>query len=129
MTAHRPLSPHLQIYRWQMSNTLSILHRLTGIILSLGSLVLCFWLVSIGEGPSAYHAAWRVLASPIGILALIGWTAAFFYHLLNGVRHLFWDIGRGFEATQRRTSGWLVVWGSVFLTLCIWAMIWHLKVT
>jgi len=60
-------------------------------------------------------------------LALIGWTAAFFYHLLNGVRHLFWDIGRGFEATQRRTSGWLVVWGSVFLTLCIWAMIWYLK--
>ncbi len=127
MTAPRPLSPHLQIYRWQMSNTLSVLHRLTGIVLSLGSLVLCYWLVSIAEGPRAYSSAWRLLASPAGILALIGWTTAFFYHLLNGVRHLFWDLGRGFEATQRRASGWLVVGGSICLTFCLWAMIWHFK--
>ena len=95
----RPLSPHLQIYRWQIGNSLSILHRLTGIALALGLIALSFWLISLAGGEESYRAAARVFASPIGVLLLIGWTFAFFYHLLNGVRHLFWDLGVGYERT------------------------------
>jgi succinate dehydrogenase / fumarate reductase cytochrome b subunit len=119
----RPLSPHLQVYRWQIGNTLSILHRLTGIALAFGLLALTYWLVSLASGIDAYAAAARVFASPVGLSALIGWTFAFFYHLLNGVRHLFWDVGWGFERTQRHVSGWLAVVGAVVATLCLWALL------
>ncbi len=101
----RPLSPHLGIYRWQIGNTLSILHRLTGIALALGIVALSYWLISLAGGDAAYGSAIRVLWSPLGILFLVGWTFSFLYHLLNGVRHLFWDAGYGFERTQRHLSG------------------------
>src|ERR1700692_4257747 len=96
VTAHRenqvrPTSPHWQIYRWQIGNSLSILHRLTGVALALGLLALGFWLVSLAGGEQSYVAAAKVFASPVGFLFLVGWTFAFLYHLLNGVRHLFWD--------------------------------------
>jgi succinate dehydrogenase / fumarate reductase cytochrome b subunit len=120
----RPTSPHLQIYRWQIGNTLSILHRLTGIALALGLLALCYWLVSLAGGEQTYGLAAKVLASPPGVFVLVGWTFAFMYHLLNGVRHLFWDAGYGFERTPRHASGWFVVVGSIVLTLCVWALIW-----
>lgn len=120
----RPLSPHLQIYRWQIGNTLSILHRLTGIALAFGLLALCFWLMAVAGGPEAYALAAQVFASPAGQLVLIGWTFAFLYHFLNGVRHLFWDVGLGFERTQRHASGWFVVFGSLALTLGVWIAIW-----
>ncbi len=120
----RPLSPHLQIYRWQIGNSLSILHRLTGIALAFGLLALCYWLISLAGGEKTYAAATRVLASPLGLLVLVGWTFAFLYHLLNGVRHLFWDMGYGFERTQRHASGWFAVLGSVVLTISFWALIW-----
>lgn len=121
----RPTSPHLQIYRWQIGNTLSIVHRLTGIALAFGLLALCYWLVSLAGGEQSYAAAAKVFAGPVGLLGLVGWTFAFFYHLLNGVRHLFWDVGRGFERTQRRASGWFVVLGAMGSTLCVWALIEH----
>jgi succinate dehydrogenase / fumarate reductase, cytochrome b subunit len=121
----RPTSPHMQIYRWQMGNTLSILHRITGAALALGLIALCYWLVSLAAGPQAYSNAAMVFASPIGVLFLVGWTFAFLYHLLNGVRHLFWDVGRGFERTARHASGWFAVVGSVVLTLGTWAWIWR----
>ncbi len=121
----RPLSPHLDIYRWQIGNTLSILHRLTGIALALGIVALSYWLISLAGGHAAYGSAVRVLWSPLGILFLVGWTFSFLYHLLNGVRHLFWDAGYGFERTQRHVSGWIAVVGAFTLTLCVCLIVWH----
>jgi succinate dehydrogenase / fumarate reductase cytochrome b subunit len=120
----RPTSPHLGIYRWQIGNSLSILHRLTGVALAFGLLALCYWLVSLAGGEQSYAEAAKLFASPVGLMGLIGWTFAFLYHLLNGVRHLFWDAGYGFERTPRHASGWFAVLGSIVLTLCIWGSIW-----
>ncbi|MDP8983986.1 MAG: succinate dehydrogenase, cytochrome b556 subunit [Pseudomonadota bacterium] len=121
----RPLSPHLQIYRWQIGNTLSILHRLTGVALALGIVALAYWLISLAGGEESYEGAMRVFSSPIGLIFLLGWTFAFHYHLLNGIRHLFWDAGYGFERTQRHASGWFAVLGAVGLTLCVCWVVWH----
>jgi len=121
----RPTSPHLEIYRWQIGNSLSIVHRLTGVALAVGLVALSYWLVSLAGGERSYAAAASVFAGPVGRAALMGWTFAFLYHLLNGVRHLFWDLGMGFERTQRHASGWLVVLGAVGLTLVVWALIRH----
>jgi len=120
----RPTSPHVQIYRWQIGNTLSILHRLTGAALGLGLIALSYWLVSLAGGPDSYAAAGRFFGSPVGLIVLLGWTFSFLFHLLNGVRHLFWDAGRGFERTPRHLSGWLAVLGAVLLTLCVAAWVW-----
>jgi succinate dehydrogenase / fumarate reductase cytochrome b subunit len=120
----RPTSPHVWIYRWQIGNTLSILHRFTGAALALGLIALSYWFVSLAGGPDSYAAAARLFASPLGLAILLGWTFSFLFHLLNGVRHLFWDAGRGFERTQRHMSGWLAVLGAIALTLCVVAWIW-----
>jgi succinate dehydrogenase / fumarate reductase, cytochrome b subunit len=121
----RPISPHWRIYRWQIGNSLSILHRLTGIALAFGLLALCLWLMSLAGGERPYAIAAKLLASPVGQLGLFGWTFAFLYHLLNGVRHLFWDAGFGFERTQRHASGWIAVLGALGMTLCVWLLIWR----
>jgi succinate dehydrogenase / fumarate reductase cytochrome b subunit len=121
----RPLSPHLDIYRWQIGSTLSILHRLTGVALAVGLLALCYWLVSLAADQSSYGRAVGFFTSVSGLLLLAGLAYAFFYHLLNGVRHLFWDIGRGYERAQRNGSGWLVVAGSVALSAAVWLVLWH----
>jgi succinate dehydrogenase / fumarate reductase cytochrome b subunit len=120
----RPTSPHAQIYRWQIGNTLSILHRVTGVALAFGLLALSFWLMALAGGPDSYAAAMRIFQSPLGFGVVLGWTFAFFYHLLNGVRHLFWDAGRGFERTQRHASGWAAVLGAIAFTLCAAAWVW-----
>ena len=120
----RPTSPHLGVYRWQIGNSLSILHRLTGIALAFALLALCYWLVSLAGGEQSYDAAAKVFASLLGRVALVGWTFAFMYHLLNGMRHLFWDAGYGFERLPRHMSGWFVVAGSMALTLSVWGLIW-----
>lgn len=120
----RPTSPHAGIYRWQIGNTLSILHRLTGAALALGLVALSYWFVSLAAGPDSYAAATRLLASPLGLAVILGWTFSFLFHLLNGVRHLFWDAGYGFERTQRHASGWLAVLGAIGLTLCVVAWVW-----
>lgn len=120
----RPTSPHATIYRWQIGNTLSILHRLTGIALAVGLLALSYWLVALAGGADSYAAVTRLFASPIGLALILGWAFAFCYHLLNGVRHLFWDAGKGFERTQRHVSGWFAVLGAIALTVCIAAWIW-----
>jgi succinate dehydrogenase / fumarate reductase, cytochrome b subunit len=120
----RPTSPHVLIYRWQMGNTLSILHRATGAALALALIAFCYWLVSLAGGADSYASAMRIFASPIGLLFLCAWSFAFFFHLLNGIRHLFWDAGRGFERTQRHASGWFAVLGAIALTLCVAAWVW-----
>ena len=123
-TRARPLSPHVGLYRWQIGNSLSILHRVTGVALALGLVALSFWLASVAGGEASYDAAAKLFASPVGILFLMGWTFAFLYHLLNGVRHLFWDAGYGFERTERHLSGWFAVLGAIALTLGVWVLIW-----
>ena len=118
----RPLSPHLSVYRWQISNTLSIVHRATGFALSLGALALVGWLVSIAAGGGTYASVQAVYAGLIGRLALAGWTFCFFYHCCNGIRHLFWDIGKGFDKQAARQSGMLVVAAAIVLTVGLWAV-------
>ena len=121
----RPLSPHLEVYRWQIGNTLSILHRITGVALAFGIVALAYWLVAIAGGEDTYETAHGFFAGPFGLVFLIGWTFSFLFHLLNGIRHLFWDAGYGFERTQRHTSGWVAALGAVVLTACVWAAVWH----
>ncbi len=121
----RPLSPHLEVYRWQIGNTLSILHRITGVALAFGIVALTYWLVAIAGGEDTYETAHAFFAGYIGLAFLVGWTFSFLFHLLNGVRHLFWDAGYGFERTQRHASGWLAAGGAVVLTACVWAAVWH----
>jgi succinate dehydrogenase / fumarate reductase cytochrome b subunit len=104
----RPLSPFLN-YRWGVTNTLSILHRLTGIGLSLGTLVLACWLIALATGPEAYVSVAGFFGSAWFKVLLAGWAFCFFYHLANGVRHLFWDAGRGFGHAQIRLGGLMVV--------------------
>jgi succinate dehydrogenase / fumarate reductase cytochrome b subunit len=91
----------------------------------LGLLALAFWLVSLAGGEQSYATAAKLFASPVGLAVLIGWTFAFLYHLLNGMRHLFWDAGYGFERTQRHASGWFAVLGAVALTVCLWMLLWR----
>jgi succinate dehydrogenase / fumarate reductase cytochrome b subunit len=105
----RPLSPHLSVYRWQVTNSLSILHRLTGLFLAVGIAFLVWWLVALASGPDAYAGAQRVFANPWFKLPLAAWIACFFYHLANGVRHLVWDAGFGFDRAQIRAGGWAAV--------------------
>lgn len=116
-SVERPLSPHLGIYRWHITMTLSILHRITGLYLSLGVIVLVWWLVALASGPEAYSGALGVLASGWFRLPVIGWIFCFFYHLANGIRHLCWDVGAGFEPRTYRISGWVVVAASALATL------------
>ncbi len=120
--ANRPLSPHLGIYRWQISNTLSILHRLTGVGLTIGAVVLTAWLVAAASGPAAYGQIIGLLRSPLGALLLLGWSFAFFFHLCNGIRHLFWDAGYGFEVPRARLTGMLAVVAAAVLTLVFWVI-------
>lgn len=118
--ANRPLSPHLQIYRPQLTSVLSITHRATGVFLSLGTLLLSAWLLALADGPQAYLNFQNFTASWIGMLLLIGWSASLYYHLCNGIRHLFWDAGLGFDLQNTYRSGWAVLIGSGLLTLITW---------
>ena len=122
MTAQRPLSPHLQIYRRQITSVLSISHRATGVALSVGTLLLVWWLVALASGPAAFATAQGFIGSWLGRLLLLGWTFSLFFHLANGIRHLFWDAGYGFELKTTYASGWTVVVASVVLTVLAWGV-------
>ena len=111
----RPLSPFLN-YRWQITNSLSILHRATGIVLSGGLLVLVCWLAAVAGGADAFAAIQGFYSGAVFDLALIGWSFCFFYHLGNGIRHLCWDIGWGFGQAQITAGGWAVVVFAVVAT-------------
>ncbi len=122
MTSHsgRPTSPHMSVYRWPITMTLSILHRMTGVALTAGLVVYVLWLMSAATGGTEYQQFVALAQTVPGRIALVGWSFAFFFHLSNGVRHLFWDTGRGFEKAQANASSWVVIVTSVFLTLLYW---------
>jgi succinate dehydrogenase / fumarate reductase cytochrome b subunit len=122
MADNRPLSPHLGIYRWQITMTMSILHRATGVALAVGSLALVWWLVAASMGPEAYGHAQSFFSAWYGQILLIGWTFSLFYHLCNGVRHLAWDAGWGFEIKSVYITGyavWVVALGLTAFTLWV----------
>ena len=119
----RPLSPHLTIYRWPISMTLSILHRATGVAMSVGLLVLAAWLVNAAAGAEAYEQFSTLMSTLIGRILLIGWSFSFFFHLANGIRHLVWDTGRGFEQPTVNASAWFVVLVSIAMTGGFWMVL------
>ncbi|MBN9511029.1 MAG: succinate dehydrogenase, cytochrome b556 subunit [Alphaproteobacteria bacterium] len=116
----RPLSPHLQVYRPQITSILSILHRATGIVLSAGTLLMVWWLVAAARGEAAYATVSGFLRSPVGLLLLFGWTATLWYHFCSGLRHLAWDAGWGFTLPVVHRSGWTVVIAAAVLTVLTW---------
>ena len=115
---NRPLSPHLQIYRPQITSVLSITHR--AVALAVGAFAFAYWLNAAAYGDEAFGRAQAALAHPLGRLLLFGWTLALFYHLCNGIRHLFWDAGWGFEMSALRASGVTMVLASLVLTFLAW---------
>jgi succinate dehydrogenase / fumarate reductase, cytochrome b subunit len=122
VSVERPLSPHLTIYRPMLSMTMSIVHRLTGAALYVGTLLLVWWLLAAASGPAAYATFQSVAGSFIGRIVLFGYTWALLHHMLGGVRHLIWDTGRGFGAAERE---WLVranLVGSITLTIILWVV-------
>ena len=112
----RPLSPHLQVYRPQLTSVLSITHRATGVYLSLGAFALTYWLLALASGPESYAEARECLGAWPFQLMLVGWIFSFYYHLCNGIRHLFWDIGKGFEIDTLYKSGYAVLIVSIVLS-------------
>ena len=121
MSAHkRPLSPHLQVYNPQITSVMSILHRITGVVLALGSLGLLWVLISLSMGPEAFSAAQACIGGVFGRLAAFAFSLCLMYHLFNGVRHLFWDIGKGFDIPSVYRSGYTVLALTVLSTAGIW---------
>ena len=108
-SGNRPLSPHLQVYRPQLTSILSILHRITGVVIWAGAVMMTYWIASATYGPEAFARAQWFLGSWFGRLVLLGLTGATFYHLANGIRHLAWDIGWGYEMDKLKISGWAVL--------------------
>lgn len=122
----RPLSPHLQIYKPQLTSVMSILHRLTGMALSLGAFVFVGWLYSLTCGEKGHLWLGAIFKTHIARIALLLWTFALFYHLFNGIRHLFWDLGKGFELKEAYTSGYAVIILSLVFTAIFYGeVLWH----
>ncbi|MCC6598597.1 MAG: succinate dehydrogenase, cytochrome b556 subunit [Alphaproteobacteria bacterium] len=116
----RPLSPHLQVYKPQLTTMLSILHRACGVALALGSLMVVWWLVAAACGPEAFGTAQQFAASPLGTFMIFGWSVALFYHLCNGVRHLIWDTGHLLKIENAYRAGYAVLCATVLLTAAVW---------
>lgn len=116
----RPLSPHLQVYKPQMTSVTSILHRATGLAMAYGLAVFAWWLIAAGIGPDAYGTFTDFIGSKIGLLLMLGWTVAFYYHLANGIRHLFWDAGFLFKLKNAYAAGYFVLFMTLALTAATW---------
>jgi succinate dehydrogenase / fumarate reductase cytochrome b subunit len=114
---NRPLSPHLQVYRPQITSVLSILHRITGVAMTLGAILVVWWFVAGAVSPEYAQTVDGYLTSWLGLLVLTGSLWALWYHTLTGIRHLIWDMGKGFDLDVVTKSGWAIVGGSVVLTL------------
>ena len=123
MPTARPLSPHLQIYRWQLTMVLSIIHRATGVALAAGTVLLIALLLALAAGPDAYQTVRAFCSSWLGMLMLFGWTWALSFHMCNGIRHLAWDAGWGFDIPRAYLTGWTVVAASLLMTALIWTCV------
>ena len=124
MARTRPLSPHLQVYRPQMTSVMSILHRAAGVVLTTGTLIMAVWLVSLALGKEAYDVVVMVIGHPLGQFVLFGYSVALIYHALNGVRHLGWDLGFGLTIPQVYKNGQIVLFLTVVLTMGLWSAVW-----
>jgi succinate dehydrogenase / fumarate reductase cytochrome b subunit len=116
----RPISPHLSIYRPQINMVMSIVHRITGGALYVGTLLLAAWLVSAAAGPQAFDYVSRLFAHPLGLLVLLGYTWAVIHHMLGGVRHLIWDTGQGLDIKSVNGLSWLTIIASLITTAAVW---------
>ena len=123
MSRQRPLSPHLQIYKPQLTSILSILHRVTGVTLSMGSIILVSWIIALTLGEETYVIYTKIINHWFSHLVLMGFTFGVFYHLSNGIRHLFWDAGYGYGLREAYISGSLVIFSSLLLTGMTWLLI------
>lgn len=121
--ADRPLSPHLQIYRWYLTMAMSIAHRASGIALALGLLLFTWWLTALARGPEGFAVVRAAIDNPLGGLVLFGYTLAIFYHMANGVRHLVWDLGIGLEKETAERSGQFVLAAAGLATLLLWLVL------
>lgn len=119
----RPLSPHLQVYRLPVTALVSITHRLTGLALAVGTLMVLWWLLAAASGLEAYNTAMAFARSPLGIFLLAGWSFAVYFHLLNGIRHLVWDTGRMFGISCATQSAYMAVFIALFLTILTWVCV------
>ena len=124
MAQDRPLSPHLQVYRPQLTSMMSIAHRATGVALTTGTIVLAIWIVSLALGADAYAVTSSLLAHPLGQFVLFGYSAALIYHALNGVRHISWDLGFGLTIPQVYRTGHAVLLVTMILTAALWSAVW-----
>ena len=127
MAKARPLSPHLQVYRLPLPALLSITHRMTGVILATGTLLLSAWLVALAYGPETFGMAMMIIGHPLGQLVLFGYSAALFYHMCNGIRHLNWDRGAGLEIEQVYRSGKMTMALAIILTMALWGVLYGLN--
>lgn len=123
MANERPLSPHLMIYKPQLTSIMSITHRITGAALAMGSLLVVWWVVALATGPAHYAFVQAVLTSVLGQLVLFGFTVAIYYHLSNGIRHLFWDFGYNLSIKGVHRSGYMVLVSTVVLTAVTWSLV------
>lgn len=118
----RPLSPHLQVYKPQLTSTMSIAHRITGVLNAIAAFALAWWLVALAAGPDTYATFVECAGSLLGRVVLFAITATLMYHLCNGIRHLFWDAGKGLDIDTAYTTGYAVIAVSLLLTITIWAV-------
>jgi succinate dehydrogenase / fumarate reductase, cytochrome b subunit len=121
----RPLSPHLQIYRWPVTMAVSILHRITGAALYFGTVLLLWWLLAAATSDAAFDIAQSVMGHWFGQIVLCGFSWALIHHMLGGIRHLIWDTGRGLDLQMAERLAWVNIGGSIVLTLLLWvAILW-----
>jgi succinate dehydrogenase / fumarate reductase, cytochrome b subunit len=121
-TGSRPLSPHVQVWRWHLTALASIMHRGTGVALYVGALIAAGWATSLAAGPQAFEAYRGLLGSPLGLLVMVGLTFSAFYHLANGVRHLFWDAGTGFEPRTATATAAGAIAFAIVATAAVWVI-------
>ena len=118
----RPLSPHLQTYRWTLTMAMSILHRLTGVALYAGTLLMAWWLIATASGPSSYATLQAFLGSWVGKLVVFGYTWALMHHLMSGIRHLVWDLGYGFGKQEREWLTAAALIAGIVATILLWVV-------
>jgi len=118
----RPMSPHLSIWRWHITMATSILHRATGVALYVGGLIGAAWAISLAQGPETYGTFKHLLGSPLGKVVMAGLTLSFFYHLANGIRHLVWDVGKGFDIRTANATSIVVFAFAAAASIAVWAI-------